>query len=269
MSVLQLFTNNAVSLLHLPLSVAGTTIQLQPGLGTEFPQPVNQGEFFLVTLEDIANPTLREIVKIIARSGDVLTIDPAGRGQEGTSIQFWDANSTLVDHRITAETIRQAFLQPAGGEGPQGIPGPAGAKGDTGATGPQGPAGPAGSGSGTGSGSSIAGSNLSPVVVDPTWTNDVSLPIPYSDFKRGHKFWVTLFCANNGYAETFEVLAVIQGILASNTEVVEWTKTNRIGYNFSGTLNITLDLPNNTLSLNWSNTEPTMTVIATVAHLSL
>ena len=267
MSVLQLLANNAVSLLNAPLGINGNSITLQPGLGSEFPQPLQPGEFFLVTLENVANPSIREIVKIIGRAGDTLIIDSAGRGQEGTTVQFWDAHDTLVDHSVTAETMRQAFLQP---DVPV-VPGPKGDKGDKGdqgIQGIQGIQGPPGTG-GSGSGNSIAGSNIAPVVVDPTWTNDVSTATPYSDFKRGHKFWVTIFCADNGFAETFELLAIVQGIIAANTETVDWTRTNRIGYNFRGTVDVTLDKPNNTLSLTWNNMEPTMTVVVTVAHLSL
>jgi hypothetical protein len=270
MSILQLFTNNAVSLLQSPLSVTGTTVQLQPGLGAEFPQPVNPGEFFLITLEDIVNPRLREIIKVIARTGDTLIIDPAGRGLENTTARYWNSGDTLVDHRITAGTIEQAFLSPAGGVGPIGPAGPQGIKGDTGLTGPQGIPGPTGpAGTGSGSGSSIAGSNQDPVTVEPTWTNPVTLPVPYSDFKRGHKFWVTIYCPTNGLAQTFEVLAIVQGHISTNSEAIEWTRTNRIGYNFAGTFNIALDTVANNLVLDWTNSEPAMTVTVQVAHLSL
>jgi hypothetical protein len=272
MTVLQLFTNNAVSLLELPLNSNGTEIHLQPGLGHSFPQPVNPGEFFLVTLEDIANPNLREIVKCIARTGDVLIVDPMGRGWESSTPLYWDSSSTLVDHRITAGTIEDAFLSPASGG--TGTVGPKGDKGDQGIQGIQGPIGPqgppgTGTGTGTGGGTSISGSNQEPVTVEPLWTNVVTLPVTYSDFKRGHKFWVTLYCPANGLAQTFEVLAVVQGHISANTEVIDWTRTNRIGYNFKGTLDIVLDKPNNTLALTWTNSEPLVTITVQVAHLSL
>lgn len=263
MSVLQLFTNNAVSLLHAPLDVSGISIQLQPGAGAAFPQPSLPGEFFLVTLESIANPLQREIIKIIARAGDTLIIDVTGRGQEGTTPQGWSTD-TLVDHRITAETIRQAFLQPP----PSNIPGPQGPPGVDGQVGPQGPQGIPGQDAIAGTGS-IAGSNMAPVIVDPLFTNNVSTPIIYSTLKRGHKFWVTLFNAASGQAQTFEILSIVQGVIGSGLEQVTWTRTNRIGYNFLGSINIILDLPNNTLSLSWTNNEPLLPVTVTVAHLSL
>lgn len=106
----QLFSNNAVSLLHADLAVGGLVLTLQPGLGAQFPQPVNAGEWFLVTLETIAAPFTREIVKIVGRSGDTLIIASDGRGQEGTAPAVWVANETLVDHRVTAATMRQVAV---------------------------------------------------------------------------------------------------------------------------------------------------------------
>lgn len=99
----QLFTNNAISLLTSDLTSSGSTIHLIPGDGALFPQPVNPGDFFLVTLED-DTATYREIIKINDRVGDVLYIDAAGRGFEGTDIRNWPEN-TLVDHRITAFSL--------------------------------------------------------------------------------------------------------------------------------------------------------------------
>lgn len=99
----QLFTNNAISLLENPISTTDLVINVIPGDGILFPQPTNAGDFFLVTLEDQHAQT-REIVKIVARTGDSLFIDPAGRGFEGTPIQAWPAD-TLVDHRLTAYSL--------------------------------------------------------------------------------------------------------------------------------------------------------------------
>jgi hypothetical protein len=101
----QLFTNNAISLLDQPLSSSDLDIYVIPGDGALFPQPINVGDFFLVTLEDQANQ-IREIVKIIGRTGDILHIDPAGRGFEATPIINWPIDS-LVDHRITAFELRK------------------------------------------------------------------------------------------------------------------------------------------------------------------
>jgi len=101
----QIFTNNAVALLDADISASDLTIQVQPGYGALFPNPV-ANEFFLVTLESSAAPLAREIVRCAGRTGDTLIVDPAGRGWEGTTPAAWTAGDTLVDHRITAGTLR-------------------------------------------------------------------------------------------------------------------------------------------------------------------
>jgi hypothetical protein len=103
---LQLFSNNAVALLQNDVSPTDLVIQVQPGLGKFFPQPTNAGEWFLITLETTSAPFQHEIIKIIGRTGDVLIVDPAGRGWEATTPRAWAANETLVDHRITAGSLR-------------------------------------------------------------------------------------------------------------------------------------------------------------------
>jgi hypothetical protein len=106
----QLFTNNAVSLLALPISQIALSFTVMEGHGAKFPLPTGDGsDWFLVTFES-QDASQREIVKVIGRVGDVFTIDPAGRGLEGTIPQAWAAssgNDTLVDLRLTAETIRR------------------------------------------------------------------------------------------------------------------------------------------------------------------
>lgn len=102
----QLFTNNATSLLANPISDTATSLNVIPGHGSLFPSPSN-GDYFLVTLED-QSATYREIIKVTGRSGDTLSFDLSGRGQEGTSIRNWAATAgqvTLVDLRITAEAL--------------------------------------------------------------------------------------------------------------------------------------------------------------------
>lgn len=101
----QLFSNNAISLLETSLAPTALTFSVIPGDGALYPQPTQPGDFFLVTLED-SQAQYREIVKIIARSGDVFTIDPAGRGFEGTTVRSWPID-TVVDHRITAFELRK------------------------------------------------------------------------------------------------------------------------------------------------------------------
>ena len=108
----QLFTNNAVALLAAPISSTDTSLSVMPGYGTLFPLPSAPGEYFLVTLEN-QTATTREIIRVNARAGNTFT--DIVRAQEGTAALAWDAsagNDTLVDHRVTAETMRQAMLKP-------------------------------------------------------------------------------------------------------------------------------------------------------------
>jgi len=100
----RLFTNNAVSLLMAPLSPTATTLTVMPGHGAMFPTPAAPNEFFTVTLEN-QGATIREILHVTQRSGDTFTVQ---RGQEGTTALAWSAssgNDTLVDHRVTADTL--------------------------------------------------------------------------------------------------------------------------------------------------------------------
>jgi len=101
----QLFTNNAISLLENPISSSSLDIHVISGDGQLFPQPVNPGDFFVITLEDSTNQ-IREIVKVEGRTGDVLHIAADGRGFEGTVIRSWPVDS-FVDHRITAYTLNK------------------------------------------------------------------------------------------------------------------------------------------------------------------
>jgi hypothetical protein len=324
MSVLQLFSNNGVSLLNADLTAYDLTITLQPGTGQHFPRPLSPGEFFLVTLEDLASPSIREIIKITGRTGDILFIDPLGRGYEQTITRHWVANDTLVDHRVTAETMRQAFLhpEPSGSSANPlitadenntltsstaklnfvGAGVTATASGDNVTINIPGGSSTGGnplaiadesnvlttaatkinfSGAGvvatnigseinvTIPGSSGGGGGLvstDPIVVERGWTVPI-IDITYSDFKRNNKFWVTVYDAASGFAETFEVLTIIQGHLSANNEIVTWAKTNRIGYNFNGNISLTLDQSVNKLTLSWINNEPATDVIVTIIHI--
>lgn len=101
----QLFTNNAVSLLAFGIGPTDTTLRVLPGHGEQFPTP-QANEFFTVTLED-QGALVQEIVHVYQRNGDVFTIE---RAQEGTTARAWTASQggdTLVDHRLTAETLNR------------------------------------------------------------------------------------------------------------------------------------------------------------------
>ena len=268
MSLLQLFTNNAVSLLNTSISDFDLEIRLLPGTGSVFPQPTNAGEFFLVTLEETAAPFDREIVKVIGRSGDILFIDPLGRGQEGTTPRYWDSNDTLVDHRLTAETIRQAFLNPPQLP-PSGTDLAVSNEGTVLTTAAQSlnfvgsgvNATVAGNnvtvtipgGSGSGSGDINGGSTPSAVQVPSTTSLGINT-VEYSQYNRGFKYLVTILRVSNGDSATFDVLVNVRGVIGVN-ESAQWTRTNRVGFNFRGQLGVTINPTDQTLAITWDNQE--------------
>ena len=97
----QLYANNAYSALNGAISAGALSLTLASGTGSRFPSPTD-GDFFLLTLADVSggSESAWEIVKVTARTNDVLTIV---RAQESTSARVW-ATGTPVDLRITAGT---------------------------------------------------------------------------------------------------------------------------------------------------------------------
>lgn len=95
-----LFANNAASSLAAPISNTAVTCTLAAGDGAKFPNP-SGGQQFALTFNDAATGLLTEIVYVIARSGDTLTIV---RGQESTTAQNWLAGD-LADNLNTAGTM--------------------------------------------------------------------------------------------------------------------------------------------------------------------
>ena len=92
----QLFSNAARSELALGITGADATITLAAGDGALFPA-LAPGDWFYLTLQDGQNNI--EIVKAVARAGDVLTVL---RGQQGTAARAFDAG-TATGLRITAD----------------------------------------------------------------------------------------------------------------------------------------------------------------------
>jgi hypothetical protein len=115
LNLTQLFANNAVSLLTAPLTATSTSLTVMTGHGALFPQPTGDGsDYFLITLEDQA-ASKREIIKVTGRVGDTFSFTLADRGLEGTTAQAWSSQAgddTLVDHRVTAETLRRLAQLP-------------------------------------------------------------------------------------------------------------------------------------------------------------
>lgn len=108
----QIFANNASSLLAASIDDNDLTIQVASSAGALYPAP-GAGEFFLATLINADGDI--EIVKIESRTGDLLTVAAAGRGQEGTSAAAWTNGLTRVELRNTKGTMDR-FLQREGDE---------------------------------------------------------------------------------------------------------------------------------------------------------
>lgn len=118
LNLTQLFANSAVSLLATSIDATSTSLTVLSGQGSKFPQPTGDGsDYFLITLED-QSASIREVIKVTARSGDVLSFSLSDRGLEGTTARAWSASpgqQALVDCRITAETLDRLSKLPAGG----------------------------------------------------------------------------------------------------------------------------------------------------------
>ena len=80
-----LFTNNAATTVASALSNVATSLSVASGKGALFPV-ITGTDFFMLTLTQSGSETTWEIVKVTARSSDVLTIV---RGQEGTTAAAW------------------------------------------------------------------------------------------------------------------------------------------------------------------------------------
>lgn len=92
-------TNNAATLVPGAVTSIQTTLTVTAGTGARFPI-LGSGDFFYATLSDVNNNL--EIVKVTARTDDVMTIV---RAQEGTLAIPFPANSRF-EHRITAATVQ-------------------------------------------------------------------------------------------------------------------------------------------------------------------
>lgn len=106
--------NDAASRLASNISSADTSILLTPGSGVLFPI-LSSGDYFPATLIKVDGS--REIVKVTARSSDILTVE---RAKEGTVAQGFNANDK-IELRLTAgivesiNTLVNAALPRSGG----------------------------------------------------------------------------------------------------------------------------------------------------------
>lgn len=110
---IQLFSNNASSLLASGINNVVSTLSLTPGTGALFPSP-GAGQIAVVTIEDTLG--VIEICWCTGRSGDTLTVT---RGQEGTTAVAM-ASGSRVELRVTAGILNQ-MLQKVGGDTLTGV----------------------------------------------------------------------------------------------------------------------------------------------------
>ena len=95
------FSNNGHSTLAASLASNATSITVASGHGARFPS-LSSGEYFYATLIDASNNL--EIVKVTARSSDVLTVT---RAQESTTARAY-AIGDRIELRVTAAGIADA-----------------------------------------------------------------------------------------------------------------------------------------------------------------
>jgi hypothetical protein len=96
----QLFANNAISLLAAGITNVATSLTVTTGDGALYPSPTG-GDYFMLTLTQAGSETSWEVVKVTARTGDVLTVV---RAQEGTTAAAW-ALGCKAELRVTAESL--------------------------------------------------------------------------------------------------------------------------------------------------------------------
>ena len=95
------FTNNAISTLASGITDSATSITVASGDGSKFPS-LTGSEYFRATLIDASNNL--EIVKVTARSSDVLTVT---RAQESTTARAFSTGDR-IELRITAQSLLDA-----------------------------------------------------------------------------------------------------------------------------------------------------------------
>ena len=93
-ATIELYANNAYSILANSISSSVTTINIAPGTGLRFPSPTGD-QFFRLTITGSASPNSSiEIVYVTSRSIDALTVI---RGREGTVAQSWSVNDLCAN----------------------------------------------------------------------------------------------------------------------------------------------------------------------------
>ena len=112
--IVNFFQSNIATL---PVAIGATSITLQSGAGAKLPNPANDGAFNLVITADGEDP---EIVRVTARSGDVITVT---RAQEGTvASEKTTGKSWIVLMAPTKKTFDD-LMPKSGGEFTGGVSG--------------------------------------------------------------------------------------------------------------------------------------------------
>lgn len=91
-------SNNGLSTLASGITSSATSITVATGDGSKFPA-LSAGQYFMLTL--VKSTGTFEIVKVTARSGDVLTVT---RAQEGTTAAAFSTGDRM-EHRLTAGSV--------------------------------------------------------------------------------------------------------------------------------------------------------------------
>lgn len=99
-----LFVNNAATTLSAGVGDSATSITVTDG--SVFPS-LSGSDYFYLTLEVDSDPTLKEIVKCTARSGNTLTIT---RAQDGTSARTF-STADKAELRLTAAGLNDVATQ--------------------------------------------------------------------------------------------------------------------------------------------------------------
>jgi len=99
-----LFVNNATTTLSAGVGDSATSISVTDG--SVFPS-LSGSDYFYLTLEVDSDPTLKEIVKCTARSGNTLTIT---RAQDGTSARTF-STADKAELRLTAAGLNDVATQ--------------------------------------------------------------------------------------------------------------------------------------------------------------
>ena len=100
---MQKFINNWSTTLTQSISASDTVIQVDINAADQLTIGFQQGDYYLLTLDDGGNV---EIVRVVAINSNQLVVE---RAQEGTSSYGWNPDSQ-VEARITAHTLHHLIL---------------------------------------------------------------------------------------------------------------------------------------------------------------